>query len=142
MRIRIQNPKNVQMDPDVCTVRMVNTKEEKLHQKIFNYIFQNYIKKSLQINKRSINLSRYNKRILTFILPVLYLPNEPAHFRGFFTSWIRIRNTDCFTTFHINFLFSEYGVRWKHFREFWWCLSNKNLAYPVIRKADIYVCEL
>ena len=32
----------------------------------------------------------YNKRIRTFILPVLYSPNEPVHFLGCFTSWIRI----------------------------------------------------
>ena len=30
---------------------------------------------------------KYYKRILTFILPVLYLPNEPVHFLGFYTSW-------------------------------------------------------
>ena len=29
--------------------------------------------------------------ILTFIPPVLYSPNEPVHFLGFFTSWIRIQ---------------------------------------------------
>ena len=33
MRIRIQDPKNVHMDPDP---RGVKTKEEKLHQKIVN----------------------------------------------------------------------------------------------------------
>ena len=34
---------------------------------------------------------KYYKRILTFDLPVLYSPNEPVHFLGIFTSWIRIR---------------------------------------------------
>ena len=29
--------------------------------------------------------------ILAFMFPVLYSPNEPVHFLGFFTSWIRIR---------------------------------------------------
>ena len=33
----------------------------------------------------------YYKRILTFVLPVLFSPHEPVHFLGFFTSWIRIR---------------------------------------------------
>ena len=33
---------------------------------------------------------KYHKRILTFILPVLYSPYEHVHFLDFFTSWIRI----------------------------------------------------
>ena len=33
----------------------------------------------------------YYKRILTFMFPVLYSPNETVYFLGFFTSWIRIR---------------------------------------------------
>ena len=33
----------------------------------------------------------YFKRILTFMFPVLYSPNEAVYFLGFFTSWIRIR---------------------------------------------------
>ena len=64
--------------------RGVNTKEEKLHQKFFNLIFQNDIKKLLQIN-----------RILTFDLPVLYSPNEPEILLGLCTSWIRIRICPC-----------------------------------------------
>ena len=72
MRIRIQNPKNVHMDSDV---RMVNIKKEKLHQKIFNYIFQNYIKKSLQINKLSINLSITKGSLLLFFQFYIYLMN-------------------------------------------------------------------
>ena len=32
----------------------------------------------------------YYKRILTFMFPVLYSPNETVYFLGFFTSWIRI----------------------------------------------------
>ena len=42
------------------------------------------------INKQNI-IFKYCKRILTFDLQVLYSPNEPLHFLGFFTSWIRIR---------------------------------------------------
>ena len=41
MRIRIRDPKNVHTERDP---RGVNTKEEKLHQQMFNYIFQNDIK--------------------------------------------------------------------------------------------------
>ena len=47
MQIRIWDTKNVHMDPDPDP-RGVNTKEEKLHQKLFNYIFQKDIKKSLK----------------------------------------------------------------------------------------------
>ena len=56
MRIRIQDPKNVLTNPDP-EPRVVNTKEEKLHQQMFNLIFQNDIKKSLKINKQNMNLS-------------------------------------------------------------------------------------
>ena len=47
MQIRIWDTKNVHMDPDPDP-RGVNTKEEKLPQKLFNYIFQKDIKKSLK----------------------------------------------------------------------------------------------
>ena len=33
----------------------------------------------------------YYKRILTFMFPVLYSPNETVDFLGLFTSWIRIQ---------------------------------------------------
>ena len=69
----------------------VNTKEEKLHQKMFNLIFQ---KRTFKNHKKFIK-NRYNvkyyKRILTFDLPFLYSPNELVNFLGFFTSWIWIR---------------------------------------------------
>ena len=64
--------------------RGVNTKEEKLHQQIFNSIFQNDIKKSLKINKLNINLNTGITKDPYFIFPVLYSPNEPVHFLGFF----------------------------------------------------------
>ena len=32
----------------------------------------------------------YYKRILTFMFPVLYSPNETVYFLGFFTSWRHI----------------------------------------------------
>ena len=45
MRFRIRDPKNVHTDPDADPdPRGVNIKEEKLHQQMFNYIFQNDIK--------------------------------------------------------------------------------------------------
>ena len=37
----------------------------------------------------------YYKMILTFMFPVLYSPNEPVYFLGFFTSWIQIRIRIC-----------------------------------------------
>ena len=37
----------------------------------------------------------YYKRILTFMFPVLYSPNETVYFLGFFTSRIRIRICPC-----------------------------------------------
>ena len=40
--MRIQDPKNVHMNPDAG----VNTKEEKVHQQVFNLIIKNDIKKS------------------------------------------------------------------------------------------------
>ena len=51
----------------------VNIKKEKLNQQIFNWIFKNDIEKSKWIKKYKF---RYYKRILTFICPVLYSPNE------------------------------------------------------------------
>ena len=47
------------------------------------------------INKQNI-IFKYCKRILTFDLQVLYSPNEPLHFLGFFTSWIWIRIQEAF----------------------------------------------
>ena len=35
------------------------------------------------------------------MFPVLYSPNEPEHFLGFFTSWIRIRICPCGSRRHI-----------------------------------------
>ena len=64
--------------------RGVNTKEEKLHQQIFNSIFQNDIKKSLKINKLNINLNTGITKDPYFIFPVLYSTDEPVHILGFF----------------------------------------------------------
>ena len=39
--------------------------------------------------------TKYYKRILAFMFPILYSPNEPEDFLGFFTSSIRIRICPC-----------------------------------------------
>ena len=85
------------MDPDpdpdalfIIRIRIqkgVKIKEDNLYQ-LFNLIFQNDTKTPLKIRKHM-----YYKRILTFMFPVLYSPNETIYFLGCFTSWIRIRNT-------------------------------------------------
>ena len=55
--------------------RGVNTKEEKLHQQIFNSIFQNDIKKSLKINKLNINLSITKRSLILFVQFYIHLMN-------------------------------------------------------------------
>ena len=98
MRIRIQDPKNVLLDPDpdpsffirIRNPKWVKIKEENLNQQIFNRIFLNEIKTPLKISEHKVP---YYKRILTFMFPFLYSPNETVYFLGFFTSWIRIQNT-------------------------------------------------
>ena len=42
----------------------------------------------------------YYTRILAFMFPVLYSPNDPEHFLGFFTSWMRIRIPHIFMRIH------------------------------------------
>ena len=77
-------------EPDLKGVKI---KEENLnrYQQIFNIVFQKDIKTPLNIRKHNV---RYYKRILTFMFPVLYSPNETVYFDyflGFFTSWIQIQ---------------------------------------------------
>ena len=60
MRIRIQDPKNVHMDPDpkpnffYSDPEGVKMKEDNLKNQIFNIINQNYIKKQLKIIKHKV----------------------------------------------------------------------------------------
>ena len=69
-------------DPDPKGVKM------KEYQQIFNKIYQNDTKTLLKISKHKVL-----QRILTFMFPVLYTPNEPVYFLDFFTSWIRIQES-------------------------------------------------
>ena len=76
MRIRIQDPYNVHMDPDPDPLFFILIRLDPKGVK-------NDIKTPLKLEN-----TMYYKRILTFMFPVLYSPNETVHFLGFFTSWI------------------------------------------------------
>ena len=68
---------------------------------------------TLQHHKKLVN-TKYFKRILTFMFPVQYSPNEPVYFIGFFTSWIR--NTDYIILYIpiLYLLYSVYTSKGKH----------------------------
>ena len=89
MQIWIQDPKNFHMkpDPDVDP-RGKSPNKKNYTNKCSTKSFKMTLK-IIKINKQNIILRK--KWILTFDLPVLYSPNDPVHFLGFFTSWIRIR---------------------------------------------------
>ena len=78
---------DVDLDPDP---RGVKIKLDNLYHQIFNNIFQNDIKTPLKISKHKVL-----QKVLAFLFPVLYFPNEPEHFLGFIISWIRIWICPC-----------------------------------------------
>ena len=54
--------------------------------------------------------------------PVLYLPNEPEHFLGFFTSWIRMRIQEAY------FYADPCGSGSETLPVAYWYASNKNIV--------------
>ena len=73
IRIQIQDPKNFHMDPDPDADPDLDldlrreTLRKNYTKKFLNLIFQNDIKKSLKINKQTINLSIIKGILLLFL---------------------------------------------------------------------------
>ena len=77
MRIRIQDPKKVHVDPDpdpdpnyfILIQKGVKIKEDNLYKQIFNYIFQNDIKSPLTICKHELLQKDHYFYVSSSVLP-------------------------------------------------------------------------